>query len=73
MNAYGEMFCRPCGCWWSGRKRGRVRRFCPVCNGPLVVKPIDPSDTLEEIRPGVFAMWTDPRERRAGAREGGGA
>jgi hypothetical protein len=56
-------FCPTCKCWWQRqRQSGSLRRFCPSCKRTLQDKHLP--GVFEEIRPGVFAQWSDTREAR---------
>lgn len=53
------LFCPACKAWWSSYfvDTGLPREKCPRCERELVDKPLP--RPREEIRPGVFAMWSE--------------
>lgn len=58
-----KAFCRECAVWWAATFRNHRRRLnCPACGEKLLHGDAPPAP--EQIRPGVIAMWTDPREAR---------
>jgi hypothetical protein len=58
----GHAFCRVCKVWWAKRSHGWAQKDCPSCGAAL-----DPNRPLpeanEEIRPGCFAQWRDPKDK----------
>jgi hypothetical protein len=56
-------FCGRCKCWWHRwRHNGRARECCPCCKLALAEKAFP--GQYEELRPGVYAQWSDASRAR---------